>query len=232
MSAREAVLAKVRAGVGRVASDPARRAVIEERLRSPARHTVPARTASKPPQELAGLLRAFLESQTATVIEVASTELVPGAIASYLRANNLPARLRAGHDPLIANLPWETAPGLRLEQGPAQASDSTGLTRALAGVAETGTLIVVSGPENPVTLNFLPETHVVLLAAADIVGPYEDAWERLRARFGQALPRTVNMISGPSCTGDIGSSIIRGAHGPRRMCVVIFGEQLPDQPAA
>jgi L-lactate dehydrogenase complex protein LldG len=63
----------------------------------------------------------------------------------------------------------------------------------------------------------------VLLAASDIVGPYEDAWVKLRELFGETLPRTVNMISGPSCTGDIGSTIVRGAHGPRRMCVVIVG---------
>ena len=224
MSARAAILAKVRAGLRAANADaPSRRAAIEERLRAHERRPVPERTAGKPSELLAALLRSYLESQTATVIDVPSADGVPGAIADYLRANNLPARIRTGLDPLLAGLPWEREPTLQIERGRAEAEDQTGLTRALAGVAETGTLIMASGPDNPVTLNFLPETHIVLLAAGDIVGPYEDAWVKLRARFGEAMPRTVNMISGPSCTGDIGSTIVRGAHGPRRMCVIIVG---------
>ena len=224
MSQREAILGKVRASLRTTVSDVARRAAIEQRLGNPQRHPVPARTAAKPPRALAQLLRGFLESQTATVIDVPSAGQVPSAIAGYLQANNLPARLRTGLDPVLVGLPWEREPALEILRGRAEAADQAGLTRAIAGVAETGTLIIASGPDNPVTLNFLPETHIVLLAAGDIVGPYEDAWTKLRARFGQTLPRTVNMISGPSCTGDIGSSIVRGAHGPRRMCVVIVGE--------
>jgi L-lactate dehydrogenase complex protein LldG len=224
MSAREAILGKVRSGLRSASADaPSRRATIEQRLRAHDRQPIPQRTAGKSSEALTALLRSYLESQTATVIDVPSADGVPGAIADYLRSNNLPARLRSGLDPVLAGLPWEREPTLQIERGRAEPEDQAGLTRALAGVAETGTLILASGPDNPVTLNFLPETHIVLLAAGDIVGPYEDAWVRLRARFGENLPRTVNMISGPSCTGDIGSTIVRGAHGPRRMCVVIVG---------
>jgi L-lactate dehydrogenase complex protein LldG len=224
MSQREAILGKVRAGLAGNGSDAARRAAIEKRLGSPLRHLVPARTLAKPPHVLAQLLRAYLEGQTASVIEVASSDQVPSAIGDYLRANNLPACLRAGLDSELVMLPWEREPALEIRRGRADAADQVGLTRALAGVAETGTLILASGPDNPVTLNFLPETSIVMLSAKDIVGCYEDAWTKLRERFGRNLPRTVNMISGPSCTGDIGSSIIRGAHGPRRMCVIVVAE--------
>jgi L-lactate dehydrogenase complex protein LldG len=224
MNARDTILGKVRASLRVKGAAADRLAAIEKRLRSHERNPVPARTANKASHELAGLLRGFLESQTATVIDVSSADQVPGAIANYLRAHNLPACLRSGHDPVLAGLPWEWEPALEIRRGPAEAADQTGLTRAIAGVAETGTLIIASGPDNPVTLNFLPETHIVLLAASDIVGPYEDAWTKLRTRFGERLPRTVNMISGPSCTGDIGSSIVRGAHGPRRICVVIVAQ--------
>jgi L-lactate dehydrogenase complex protein LldG len=205
-------------------SDAARRAAIEKRLGSARPSLVPARTADKPPHVLLQLLSGYLESQTASVIDVPSADQVPSAIAGYLRANNLPACLRAGLDPELVKLPWEREPTLELQRGRAEAADQVGLTRAIAGVAETGTLILASGPDNPVTLNFLPETHIVLLSAKDIVGSYEDAWIKLRERFGKSLPRTVNMISGPSCTGDIGSTIIRGAHGPRRMCVIVVAE--------
>jgi L-lactate dehydrogenase complex protein LldG len=83
-------------------------------------------------------------------------------------------------------------------------------------------MLIASGADNPVTVNFLPETHVVVVRAEDIVGSYEDAWAMIRRRFGEReMPRTVNMISGPSRTGDIGGKLVMGAHGPRRMCVII-----------
>jgi L-lactate dehydrogenase complex protein LldG len=85
-------------------------------------------------------------------------------------------------------------------------------------------LFLVSGADNPTTLNFLPEAHMVLINASDILGSYEEAWDRLRAAYGEAtLPRTVNMISGPSRTADIEQTIVRGAHGPRRLHVLILG---------
>jgi L-lactate dehydrogenase complex protein LldG len=88
-------------------------------------------------------------------------------------------------------------------------------------VAETGTLILTSGPDNPTTLNFLPENHIVILFADDIAGNYEDVWDRLRRMNGSNLPRTVNMITGPSRTGDIEQTIELGAHGPRRLHIMI-----------
>ena len=74
------------------------------------------------------------------------------------------------------------------------------------------------------TLNFLPETHVVVLAAGDVVGDFEAAFAKLRARYGKGvLPRTVNMITGPSRSGDIQQTLILGAHGPRRLHIVLVG---------
>jgi len=88
---------------------------------------------------------------------------------------------------------------------------------AFAGIAETGTLMLVSGPNSPTTLNLMPDTHIVVLRADQIVGPYEEALDRLRVRQdGKPLPRTVNFITGPSRTADIEQKIELGAHGPRR----------------
>ena len=108
--------------------------------------------------------------------------------------------------------------------GRAEPSDKACLSRAIVAAAETGTLFLVSGADNPTTLNFLPEFHMVLVKASDIVGSYEEAWDRLRKIYGErTLPRTVNMISGPSRTADIEQTIVRGAHGPRRLYVLIQG---------
>jgi L-lactate dehydrogenase complex protein LldG len=83
--------------------------------------------------------------------------------------------------------------------------------------------MLVSGPETPSTLNFLPETHVVVVRASQIVGGYEDAWARLRAAM-KAMPRTVNFITGPSRSGDIEQTLQLGAHGPRRLHVVLVND--------
>jgi L-lactate dehydrogenase complex protein LldG len=67
---------------------------------------------------------------------------------------------------------------------------------------------------------------VVVVNAADIVGDYEAVWERLRQRFGRgAMPRTVNFITGPSRSGDIEQTLLLGAHGPRRLHIVVVGDE-------
>ena len=82
-----------------------------------------------------------------------------------------------------------------------------------------------SGADNPTTLNFLPETHIVVLESGDLVGTYEEVWTRLREKFGEGeMPRTVNMITGPSRTADIEQTLELGAHGPRRLHVIILGK--------
>jgi L-lactate dehydrogenase complex protein LldG len=76
-----------------------------------------------------------------------------------------------------------------------------------------------AGPDHPTTLNFLPDTHIVVLRASRVVGPYEDGWARLRE--AGAMPRAVNFVSGPSRTADIEQTIQLGAHGPRRLHIVL-----------
>ena len=96
------------------------------------------------------------------------------------------------------------------------------LTHHLRRALWLGPLVMASGADNPVTLNFLPETHVVVVEDKALVGGYEGAWEKIRSRFGRrVMPRTVNFISGPSRTADIGGQLVMGAHGPRRLCVIL-----------
>ena len=95
------------------------------------------------------------------------------------------------------------------------------LTHAFAGIAETGTLMLRSGADAPTTLNFLPDTNIVLIEAGRIVGAYEEAWAMLRAAGG-AMPRTVNFITGPSRSADIEQTLQLGAHGPRRLHILLL----------
>ena len=124
-------------------------------------------------------------------------------------------------DAELAALPWADQPILRIERRAARDGDKVSVTTAFAGIAETGTLLLRSGPDWPTTLNFLPDTHIVLLPTERIVGSYEDGWDLLRAP-GQAMPRTINYITGPSRSGDIEQTMQLGAHGPLRLHVVII----------
>lgn len=219
--ARAQILARIRSCLGVTSEDSARRARVDARLKSSKPHLIPDRVA-KPGANLPALLRAFLEGQSATVVRVTTSSEVPSAVADFLRSSNLPQRIRMGEDAFLAKLDWSREPALKRQQGRAEAGDEVGLSHATVAVAETGTLVLASGGENPVTLNFLPETHIVVLTAKDIVGPYETAFERVRDTYGRGLmPRTLNLISGPSRTGDIGGKLVMGAHGPRRMCVIL-----------
>jgi L-lactate dehydrogenase complex protein LldG len=222
MSHRDTIFGKIATGLKAERDDKARGTVVDARIATRFRHPTPARVAGKSHAEHVALFKQHMTGQSATVLDAETTADVPGLIAGYLRQHNLPARVALGADAYLAALPWDQEPAVELRHGRASPNDEVGLSHATSAVAETGTLVITSGPDNPVTINFLPETHIVVLEAKDVVGPYEDAWMTVRAKFGnRAMPRTVNMISGPSRTGDIGGRLVMGAHGPRRMCVII-----------
>ncbi len=218
MSARAEILADVRRALGVTGSEASRRRAVADRLEHAPQGTIPAR-GQLDPAERKALFRAEAERVFASVAEVASNADVAAEVATYLRRRNLPATLRAGADPYLAALPWQ---GLELAEG--SPDGTAALSRAFGAVAESGTLVLVSGKENPTRLNFLPPTHIVVVAAGDIVGDYETIWQRLRGAYGKgAMPRTVNFISGPSRSADIGRTMQLGAHGPRELHIIIVG---------
>jgi len=223
MSARDAILSRIRRSLGVNGGDVGRRAIVISRLDSPPRGVVPAR-GQLPEHVRIELVCLMAEKGSATITRVGSEAEIPGAVAAYLRDHNLPAAIRMGDDPLLAGLPWQSAPQIEIARGPSDGKDAVSLSHALAAVAESGTIVLASGPDNPTTLNFLPETHIVVLAGADVAGDYESVWDVVRARYGKSqMPRTVNMITGPSRSADIEQTILLGAHGPRRLHLVIVG---------
>jgi L-lactate dehydrogenase complex protein LldG len=158
-----------------------------------------------------------MQSTTETV---AAWSDVPGAAARYLHAHNLP---RSGSVwPGLATLDWHGA-GLAMEGRGARGDDLVGITGVFAAIAETGTLMVASGPASPAATSLLPETHIAVVPVTRIVAHMEDGWDLLRAELGQ-MPRAVNFISGPSRTGDIDQTIVLGAHGPYRVHMILVAE--------
>lgn len=222
--AREQVLGRVRKAVQGEGRSASATAELEARLAAPKRGLIPSRV-DLPHAELCGLFESMAIEAASTVARLADASAVPAAVAAFLKRENLPSHLRLAPDPALTGLPWEQAPLIEVATGRAEESDQVSLTTALAGIAETGTLMLASGPSGPTTLNFLPETHIVMLEAAQIVGSYEDAWSILRARYGPGeMPRTVNLITGPSRSGDIEQTILLGAHGPRRLHILLVGD--------
>jgi L-lactate dehydrogenase complex protein LldG len=223
-SARARILSRIRRTSSKV-DEAARHAAVAERLDNPRRNIVPGRGEGDEAHRIAVFQR-MMESVGGTVEIIDDINDVPGRVATYLRDTNRPARLRHGKDERLTNLPWHRAQTLQVEEGRAQDADTASLTHGFAGVAESGTIVQLSGAANPTTLNFLPEAHIVLLDVKDLHASYEVVWARLREIHGPGqMPRTVNMISGPSRTADIEQTIVRPAHGPKDMHVIIVRSQ-------
>lgn len=217
-TSRDAILGKLRGAALRDSDEAAARATVAARMKGHPRGVIPARGKL----DRKGLLELFADQAAAvdaTVARVSALDEVPAAVADYLRGENLPTALRMAPDPKLDACSWDRAPMLDINYGKAEAEDQVTVTGAFAGIAETGTLMLASGPESPTTLNFLPDTHIVVLRADDMVGAYEDGWDRLRATG--RIPRTVNFITGPSRSGDIEQTLHLGAHGPRRLHIVL-----------
>ena len=229
--ARERMLGDIREALGRGPLPVEERAALERRLRFPRANVVPAR-GQRDGAERVALFIAEAERVNTTTERLAGWSQVPAAVAAYLRSRNLPMAVRAASDPLFDQFSWSDESGLIVTTGAAEAGDLVSVTTAFAGIAETGTLMLLSGPASPTSLNFLPADHLVAIAQDRIVGTYEDAWMLLRAEVGVgiALPRVLNWITGPSRTADIEQTLLLGAHGPRRIVVVIMGCHGPRSP--
>ena len=224
MTARATLFASIRQSLGVTGDEPARRAAVADRLKQHPRGVIPAR-GQLPPQEGVKLFAAMVEAAAGTAATLPSADDVPAAVAALLRRHNLPMQVRRGDDPRLAAMPWDAHRTLEVSTGASDGHQLASVSHAFGGVAETGTLIMASGPDNPTTLNFLPDTHIVVVDAKDIAGDYETVWARVREKFGiDALPRAINMITGPSRSADIAQILILGAHGPRRLHVLIVGD--------
>lgn len=200
-----------------------RRAQAAERLAKPPRVPPPSRVHDV---DLVAAFRERAEMVGATTTRVASCADIGAAVAEHLRARNLGTDIKISPELAARLIAWP--PAFHVSVGHADGSESVGVAQARAGVAETGTLVMSSGPERPTTLNFLPEAHIVILAASSIVGTYEEMWDRIRAPIGPSglLPRVVNWITGPSRTADIEQTLLMGVHGPKQLHIIVVDDEL------
>jgi L-lactate dehydrogenase complex protein LldG len=213
MNSRDDILSRVRQQLGRNVGN-ARTSSVDIDSWLAARQSGPL------PKVTGDLLVRFKEksaAQSSTVDLVTEWAEVPAAVARYLAMAGQPTKVVGW--PLLAGHPWQQV-GIEFAPRGAADGDAVGVTGSYCAIAETGTLMLLSGPDTPASVSLLPETHVAVVAASRIVAHMEDAWALLRSEVG-APPRAVNFISGPSRTGDIEQTIVIGAHGPYRVHVLV-----------
>jgi L-lactate dehydrogenase complex protein LldG len=219
---RETVLSRVRAALHRDGPDDVPRAAAHAYIAAHRRGPQPAVSGD--------LVERFLSrasDMASTVERVPAFDAVAAAVGRYVAAlDGISADgakdARAGVCwPEFATLGWRDA-GIAIESRPTVGHDSIGITGCCCAIAETGTLVFLTGADSPTATFLLPETHVAIVRADQVVAAMEDAFDRIRSERG-ALPRAVNFVSGPSRTGDIEQTIVLGAHGPRRLHIVLVG---------
>ncbi len=228
---KDAILGAIRRGLTRGPLPADQAAMLDGRLVTHPRHLIPARSRVPRAEQIALFIR-NVEKEFGSVHRIPDLATVPEAIAEYLAAQNLPARLVVAPHPDFAAIDWSTRPMIEQETRRARDGDQVSLQHAWAGVAETGTLFFPSDPVRPATLNLLPDTEIAVLRASAIVGAYEEAWDRLRAErrdplTGGWMPRNLMLVTGPSRSADIEQTLELGAHGPRRLHVLL----VEDEPA-
>lgn len=219
---RAEIFANIRRGLHRGNASDSQRTAVKDRLQTHPRNLIPARS-QLPGHQQAELFIQMAREASAEVVELASLEQLPQAVATALSEQGQ-HQLVMAQDEVLAALDWACVEKqVNYSQRVAEVGDEASLTLAFAGIAETGTLMLYSRPQSPTTLNFLPDTHLVVLEREDIVGAYEDGWDRLRSHCSGRLPRTVNLITGPSRSADIEQKLQMGAHGPRQLVIFLIG---------
>lgn len=221
MKSRDAVFTNIKKSLRVGGADAMRRETVVARLEKHPRGIIPAR-GQKPPAERLEVFKQMVETAKATIAVLPSRNDIPAAVTAYLRSKNLPQAIRCGEDERLSLIPWANERTLEVTKGPSDGAQLASVSYSFAGIAESGTLVMLSGADNPTTLNFLPDHHLIVVDEKDIAGDYESVWDKVRERFGStSMPRVVNWITGPSRSGDIEQTHLLGAHGPRSLHVLV-----------
>ena len=193
----------------------ARREILESiRARQLTRAPRPAVYRAPPTEgDLAESFAKKLSAQYADVRMLDSMAEVPAAIADILRGRNMAPMVHIPPDSELASLQLANVE-IRCE--PPGQFDAA-VTVAPFAIAETGTLAYVAGKGAPASWHFRPVLEIAIVRAGTIVAELEDV---LRALQG-GLPSTLNLVSGPSRTGDIEQTMELGAHGPKALAVLV-----------
>ncbi len=220
MSARDRILAKLRAGQP---AQPLPAPVLGE-------HCGPRAGTDTPAQRLARF-RAGIESFHAEVhitSEAAWPELLANLcadkkVATLLYGADTPAGRRIADAAFASTTPRAWAGPVEGLKADLFHRIDAGFTQTRGAIAETGTLIVWPSEAEPRTLSLVPPIHFALLDARHIHPTFFDAI-RLE-NWGASLPTNALLISGPSKTADIQQTLAYGAHGPKELVVLVINAE-------
>jgi L-lactate dehydrogenase complex protein LldG len=165
-------------------------------------------------RDLVATFSAHAQSANAEIRLLDSAADIPAQVADILRARNLPAAIHLAPESPLAELPWSDTPGLTV-QCSAPGPDDAALATADYAIAETGTLVYCAATGAPASWHFRPGLEIAIVKADAILPHLENVLARGR------LPHTVNLVTGPSRTGDIEQTLELGAHGPKGLVVLI-----------
>jgi len=222
MSSRDYILGRIRWSLGRGSfeNEPSER--LEARIATPTANLIPKRGQGDEKSQRALFVK-MAKEVNATVSRLKSMDGVPRAAIKYLKDHGLDPKIRIAPHEELQSLDWK---GVDASFGATAGDDLNGLVMAYAGVAETGSLALLSGPKSPTTLNFLPDNHIIVVKTSDMMGDYEAVYARMRrdSNSNNFMPRAMNWVTGPSRTADIEQTLLLGAHGPRKLHILLVDD--------
>ena len=118
-------------------------------------------------------------------------------------------------DEFVANA---EAAGFTVHRGAAPAIEGAGVSEALYGLADTGSVVLAASPEEPRARSLLPAVHVSLLREDRLLPGLDE----LFAAVGGSLPSALAIVTGPSRSADIEQRLTVGVHGPGDVHVVVL----------
>lgn len=223
-SARERILGQIRSVMP---EDKNRQQKVEQRIKQPPELIRPLISDDHLTQ-----FREKLELGGGDLTLVEDYQQAASAITAFIKAESLPAKLRLA--PALKHMAWDNR--LEISYGKSDGDDLVSVTPAFCAIAESGSVVLLSDPESPTSLNFLPDVHFVIVEASQLLPHIEDVWTKLRQHkditrviardiargVPMDVPRAINIITGPSKTADVEQTLQIGAHGPRQLKVILI----------
>jgi len=178
-------------------------------------------------QKLAALKGEFYHAQDETAAAKILRELLNGA--ADVNIKRLAARHRhALLDRIFAADQWlaENVQTIDREKisSPDFAEFAVGITAVDFLVARTGSIVLSTATAGGRRLSVLPPFHTAIATAAQLVVSLDDALKAYHERGEPSRSSYATIITGPSRTSDIEKILVLGAHGPKRLAVIVVGE--------
>jgi L-lactate dehydrogenase complex protein LldG len=211
-SARARILGQIRSVMP---EDNNRQQTVEQRIKQSPEHIRPLINEDHLTQ-----FREKLELGGGDLTLVQDYQQASTTITAFINAESLPAKLRLA--PALKHMSWDNK--LEISFGKSAGDDLVSVTPAFCAIAESGSVVLLSSPESPTSLNFLPDVHFVIVEASQLLPHIEDVWTKLRKHkdVPRGVPRAINIITGPSKTADVEQTLQIGAHGPRQLKVIFI----------